>query len=50
VDGEVKTADLGNNAVRAGKKDGEVKAAKIATDASGDGLNWIYEFPFYHKG
>ena len=34
VDGEVKTADLGNNSVTAGKiKDGEVKAAEIATDA-----------------
>ena len=36
VDGEVKTADLGNNSVTAGKiKDGEVKAAEIATDAVG---------------
>ena len=36
VDGEVKTADLANNAVTAGKiKDAEVKAAEIATDAVG---------------
>jgi hypothetical protein len=36
VDGQVKTADLGNNAVTAGKiKDGEIKAAEIATDAVG---------------
>jgi hypothetical protein len=36
VDGEVKTADLGSNAVAAGKiKDNEVKAAEIATDAVG---------------
>jgi hypothetical protein len=36
VDGEVKTADLANNAVTAGKvKDGEIKAADIATDAVG---------------
>jgi hypothetical protein len=36
MDGEVKTADLANNAVTAGKiKDNEVKAAEIATDAVG---------------
>jgi hypothetical protein len=36
VDGEVKTADLGNNAVTAAKvKDAEIKAAEIATDAVG---------------
>jgi hypothetical protein len=36
VDGEVKTADLGNNAVTAGKiKDGEIKEAEIATAAVG---------------
>ena len=36
VDGQVMTADLGNNAVTAAKiKDGEVKAAEIATDAVG---------------
>jgi hypothetical protein len=36
VDGEVKTADLANNAVTAGKiKDAEVKAAEIAADAVG---------------
>ena len=36
VDGEVKTADLANNAVTAGKvKDGEIKAAEIAADSVG---------------
>ena len=36
VDGEVKTADIGNGQVTALKiKDGEVKAAEIATDAVG---------------
>ena len=36
VDGEVKTADLANNAITAGKiKDSEVKSAEIATDAVG---------------
>ena len=36
TDGEVKTADLANNAITGGKiKDAEVKAAEIATDAVG---------------
>jgi hypothetical protein len=36
VDGEVKTADLANNAVTGAKvKDGDIKAAEIATDAVG---------------